>query len=68
MFQCIDVKKKLEIYFSHLAVFSRACKNFNNTPGLDFVFRTRLLEFLETKIRTRTLWNFVSFFDVKQQF
>jgi len=45
---------------------SRApCKNFKNTPGSDYVFRTRLLKFSENTIRKHTLWNFVSFFDVK---
>jgi len=45
---------------------SRACcKNFKNTPGSDYVFWTRLLVFPENKIWMHTLWNFVSFFDVK---
>jgi len=45
--------------------FLRALQNSKNTPGPDFIFRTRLLMFLESKTQTVTLWNFMSFFDVK---
>jgi len=45
---------------------SRApCKIFKNTPGSDYVFQTELLKFSKNKIWKNTLWNFVSFFDVK---
>jgi len=48
--------------FSTLQPSRASCKNFNNTPGLDFVFRTRLLVFSENKIRTNTIWIFCVFF------
>jgi len=47
--------KNRGITFSTLLSSRAPCKNSNNTPGLDFVFRTRLLVFPENKIRKNTI-------------
>ena len=37
--------KKKDYYFFHLVCFSRALQKTKNTPGLNYVIRTRLLVF-----------------------